>query len=268
MKTSLIILSILFSASAIAQPTVSGRTAPAIDTVIILPTNSITLTGTAIRANPGHPILDTTWTKTSGPAATITNSSNRMTTTVTGMLAGTYVFMLKATDKNNSASASVTVRVISGVLAIELAYFNASRNDKGTMLTWQTDMESNNAYFVIQKSTDSSNFTDIAIIATKAKNGNSSTQLNYSYQVSSENTQADMHYMLLVMTLLAFVVLISKLNKIYKSLVLAIACMFLFSCTKSVSVPNNTPVSSKTGYRLKQVDMNGNINYSEIKLVN
>jgi hypothetical protein len=267
MKTPLFILSILFSASAIAQPTVSGNTSQAKDSAIILPTNSITLTGTAVQANPGHPILDTTWTKTSGPAATITNSSNRMTTTVTGMVVGTYVFTLTATDKQNSASAIVNVKVISGVLAIQLAYFNASRNDKGTMLTWQTDMESNNAYFVIQKSTDT-NFTDIAIIASKAKNGNSSTQLNYSYQVSTENTQADMHYMLLVMTVLAFVVLISKLNRVYKSLVLAIACMFLFSCTKSVSVPNNTPTSSKTGYRLKQVDMNGNINYSEIKLVN
>src|SRR5580700_3955725 len=103
MKTLLIILSVAFSLSAMAQPvpTVSGRTAPAKDTIITLPTNSITLTGTAVQSDPGHPIIDTTWTETSGPAATITNSSNRMTTKVTGMVVGSYVFTLTATDKQN-----------------------------------------------------------------------------------------------------------------------------------------------------------------------
>ncbi len=268
MKTPSIILSIFFSASAIAQPTVSGRTSPATDTVIILTTNSITLTGTAVQANPGHPILDTTWTKTSGPAATITNNSNRMTTTVTGLVQGSYVFKLAATDKQNSASAIVNVKVISGLLPLELAYFHASRNDEGIKLTWQTNMESNNSLFIIQKSIDGSNFTDIASIASKAKNGNSSTQLTYSYQILGEIMKTDMHYMLLAMTLLASIVLISKLNKVYKSLVLGIVCLFLFSCTKSVSVPNNTPISTKTEFRLKQVDLDGHFNYLEIKLVN
>src|SRR5580700_5516253 len=168
MKTALFILSVFFSVSAIAQPTVSGYTVPAIDTVIILPTNSVTLSGTAVQANPGHPVLDTTWTKTSGPAATITNPSNRMTTTVTGLVAGSYIFTLTATDKQNSASATVKVKVISGVLSMQLAYFNVSRNDQGTLVSWQTDMESNNARFVIQESTNGSNFYDIAAIASKA----------------------------------------------------------------------------------------------------
>jgi hypothetical protein len=268
MKASLTILSIFFSVSAIAQPTVSGRTAPAMDTIIILPTNTITLTGTAVQANPGHPILDTTWTKTSGPAATITNSSNRMTTTVTGLVAGTYVFTLTATDKQNSASAHVNVKVLTGILPLTLDYFRASLNDQGILLTWQTDMESNNSAFMIQKSTDGTNFVDMAVVASKAKGGNSSIALTYSYQIFTGNTKADMHYMLLVMTLLAFIVLISKLSRLYKSLVLCIACLFLFSCTKSESVPNNTPTSSKTEFRLKQVDLDGNFTYSEINLVN
>src|ERR1700676_1929963 len=229
MKISFVILCICFSVSAMAQPqpTVSGRTSPVKDTIIILPTNSITLTGTAVQGNPGHPILDTTWTKTSGPAATITKNSNRMTTTVTGLVAGIYVFTLTATDKQNSVDATVTVRVLSGVLPIELAYFHASHNDKGIILTWQTNMELNNSLFIVQKSIDSTNFNDIAVIASKAKNGNSSTQLNYSFQIFSENTQADMHYVVLIITILAAIALISKLNKVYKSLILAIVCLFL-----------------------------------------
>ena len=76
-----------------------------------------------------------------------------------------------------------------------------------------------------------------------------------------------MHYLLLVMTLLASITLISKLKSIYKSLVLGLACMFLFSCTKSVSISNNT-ISSKSEYRLKQVDLDGHFTYSEIKFAN
>ena len=125
-------------------------------------------------------------------------------------------------------------------------------------------METNNSYFIVQKSIDGSNFTDIASIASKAQNGNSDIQLNYSYEIFGEVIQADMHYLLLVMTLLASITLISKLKNIYKSLILGLVCMFLFSCTKTVSVPNNT-ISSKTEFRLKQVDLVGHITYSEIK---
>ena len=266
MKTILITLSVVSSVCAVAQtpPTVSGRTAPAKDTIIIVPASSITLTGTALQANPGHPILDTTWTKTSGPTAFITNSSNRMTTTVTGLVPGTYVFTLTATDKQNSASATVNVKVVTGLLPLELAYFNVVRINSGIMLNWQTNMEANNSHFIIQKSTDGINFTDIASIASKAPNGNSDVQLNYSYQIFGQVVEADMHYMLLLMTLLAVITLISKLKNIYKSLLLGLVCLFLFSCSKSVSVPNNT-ISSDTEFRIKQVDLAGNISYSEIK---
>jgi hypothetical protein len=273
MKTALFILSVFFSASAVAQPTVSGNTSPVIDTVIILPTNSVTLSGTAVQANPGHPILDTTWTETSGPAATITNPSNRMTTKVTGMVAGTYVFTLTATDKQNSSSAKVKITVISGVLPMQLAYFNVSGNDLGTKVTWQTDMESNNSHFVIQESTNGSDFYDIASISSQAKGGNSSTTLTYSYQISNNitqnnNTQSDMHNILLVMSLLALFVLISKLKKAYKCLVLGIACMFLFSCTKSVTAPDNAPSSNVKAFRLKQVDIDNHVSYSEVIILN
>jgi len=267
MKAQMIIISFFFSVSGITQPVVTGNTAPAKDTIIFLPANSITLSGTAVRANPGHPILDTTWTKTSGPAATITFPSNRMTTTITGMVKGSYSFTLTATDKSNSSFATVNIKVVPALLPIELAYFNVSRVNGGLMLSWQTNMESNNSHFIVQKSDDGSNFSDIASIASKAQNGNSDIRLNYSYQIFGEVIKADMHYLFLVMTLLALIALVSKLSTIYKSLILGLVCMFLFSCSKSVSVSNNT-ISSKTEYRLKQVDLDGHFTYSEIKFSN
>ena len=267
MKISLFVLGICFSVSVVAQPAVSGSTSPAIDTVILLPTNSIVLTGIAIQANPGHPILDTTWTETSGPAATITNPSNRMTTTVTGLVPGSYIFTLTATDKKNSASATVHVTVLSGILNSTLAYFNVSKNDNGVLITWQTDMESNNAGFVIQESINGSSFHDLVTIPSRAKGGNSNTPLNYSYQIPSATIQADMHNLGLVIILFASIMLIGKLKKLYKCLVLGIICLLVFSCTKSVSAPDNVPGTSVTAFRLKQVDLDSHISYSEIILV-
>jgi hypothetical protein len=268
MKTSLFILNIFFSVSAIAQPTVSGFTSPATDTIVFLPQSSISLSGVAVQSNPGHPILDTTWTKTSGPAATITNASNRMTTTITGLVTGNYVFTLTATDKQKTATSSVKVTVVSGILAMDLSYFKVSKNENGVLVTWQTDMESNNARFVIQKSFNGSAFYDVDSISSKAKYGNSSIPLAYSYQITNGNTQADMGSLVLILSLLAFVVVISKLKKRYKYLVLAIASMFLFSCSKSVVEPNQTTANGTTAFRLKQVSVDNHVAYSQIILIN
>ncbi|MCO5240356.1 MAG: T9SS type A sorting domain-containing protein [Chitinophagaceae bacterium] len=77
---------------------------------ITLPTNSVTLDGSKSAAASGS-IVSYTWTKVSGPAATITSSSSAKTT-VTGLVAGTYQFSLTVKDSNGkSASATVSVTV-------------------------------------------------------------------------------------------------------------------------------------------------------------
>ena len=87
-------------------PTVGAGSAQ----TITLPTSTVTLTGTATGVN-GATISSTTWTQTSGPAATITTPGS-LSTTVTGLVAGTYVFKLTATDNNTLSSAStVTITV-------------------------------------------------------------------------------------------------------------------------------------------------------------
>jgi hypothetical protein len=276
MKTLFTSISILLSTLAIAQPTVSGSTSPSTDITILLPKNSVTLTGTAMEANPGHPILDTTWTETSGPSvATITNPSNRMNTTVTGLVLGTYKFTLTATDKKNAASSAITITVMSGVLPITLASFNVTPDNGGLLLTWQTNTESNNAAFIVQTSNDGSSFTDVATIASQAPNGNSNAPLNYSYQVFGQVVKTSMDNMLVVIILLAGIGYINKLKKIYKGLLVTAACLFFFSCSKSVTAPLSVgpsapPLSSApvqlTEYRLKIVDRDGNATYSQIKV--
>ena len=129
-------------------------------------------------------------------------------------------------------------------------------------------MESNSSVFVIQRSTDAINFSDIAFIPTQAKNGNSSIPLTYTVQLNNNGTYAGMQGLLIFMTILAGVVLISRLNKTYKCLVLAMACLFLFSCTKSVTAPDNNKSSAKTMFRIKQVNADNQVSYSEVVLVN
>ena len=75
---------------------------------ITLPTNSVTLTGTA--SETGGTIASYLWTKVSGGAATISTPATAGTT-VTGLAAGTYVFKLLATD-NSGDTASSTVQVV------------------------------------------------------------------------------------------------------------------------------------------------------------
>ncbi|SHG08081.1 PKD domain-containing protein, partial [Flavisolibacter ginsengisoli DSM 18119] len=89
----------------------TGNQAPTVNAgapqTITLPTNSVTLNGTA--SDPDGSIASYSWTKISGGAATITSPSNP-STTVTGLVEGSYVFRLTVTD-NLGASSSGDVAV-------------------------------------------------------------------------------------------------------------------------------------------------------------
>ena len=64
------------------------------------------------------------------------------------------------------------------LLPIELISFTATCNGKYVELTWTTASERNNEYFVIERSDDAVNFTEIARLASV---GNSIKQIDYSY---------------------------------------------------------------------------------------
>lgn len=154
------------------------------------------------------------------------------------------------------------------VRPVEFGYVHASRNDQGIVLSWRTEVESNNAYFVIQHSTDRVNFSDIAMILPQSKDGNSNLPLVYSYQVRTDGAREAMGGILIFMTILGGVLLIGGFNKIHKIKVLSIACLFLFSCTKSAKTSNNNSLSSKTAFRIKQVDMYSHVSYSDVVVLN
>ncbi|UAY51203.1 T9SS type A sorting domain-containing protein [Ferruginibacter albus] len=87
------------------------------DQTIQLPTSTVTLTGSGTDAD--GTIASYAWSKLSGSTATITSSS-AATTTVTGLVQGTYLFVLTVTD-NNSATGKDTIQIIVNAAAVNKA---------------------------------------------------------------------------------------------------------------------------------------------------
>ena len=74
------------------------------------------------------------------------------------------------------------------VLPIAFASFNGSVQEDNNRLTWQTAAEQSCKEFIIERSEDGARFRTIAIVASKARNGNSSQPLNYDYIDYSANS--------------------------------------------------------------------------------
>jgi hypothetical protein len=66
-------------------------------------------------------------------------------------------------------------------LPIELISFTGKPEDNAVLLQWITASEINNNYFTLERSVDGLSFETIAIIASKAEFGNSSSLLQYSF---------------------------------------------------------------------------------------
>jgi len=78
------------------------------DQTIVLPVNSVTLTGSGIDAD--GTITSYQWSKASGPTAGTITNSEASGTTVTGLVAGIYKFVLTVTD-NKDATGKDTVQI-------------------------------------------------------------------------------------------------------------------------------------------------------------
>jgi hypothetical protein len=96
--------------SAYIPPTVTAGS----DKTVSLPVDSVVLNGSA--TGHGTTIHAISWVKVSGPnSPTITMTNSGQTATVHGLVQGTYIFSITATDNHGlSASDSATVTVLSG----------------------------------------------------------------------------------------------------------------------------------------------------------
>ncbi|MGB1102625.1 MAG: hypothetical protein ACPG21_03265 [Crocinitomicaceae bacterium] len=85
---------------------------------------------------------------------------------------------------------NITVSCNDCVLPLELVEFNVNEDDNGTLLTWETRSESNNAYFAIERSYNGKSFEEIAHIEGA---GTSSERLVYRYN-DPQFHQSDLVY--------------------------------------------------------------------------
>lgn len=67
-------------------------------------------------------------------------------------------------------------------LPVTITKFNGRKLNSSNLLEWTTANEQNNAYFNLQHGTNGIDFKTIAQVNTKAPNGNSQTELNYSFE--------------------------------------------------------------------------------------
>jgi ribosomal protein L14 len=112
------------------------------DITITLPTNSVTLVGSG--TDPDGTIATYAWTKVSGPNTPTMGSANAASTTVTGLIQGTYVFMLTVTD-NNGATATDNVTVTVNAAANQPPTANAGNNITITLPTNSTTLSGSGA---------------------------------------------------------------------------------------------------------------------------
>lgn len=80
------------------------------DMAITLPTNSVTLNGSA-SSDPDGTISKYLWSKVSGPTTFLIASTGSAITVVSNLVAGTYVFRLTVTD-NNGATANDDITIV------------------------------------------------------------------------------------------------------------------------------------------------------------
>ena len=91
-----------------------------------LPANSTTLNGTA-SFDPDGTIAAYSWSKVSGPGTFTIGNANAATTTLTNLIAGTYVFQLTVTD-NNGATDDDNITVIVSATPNQPPTANAGNN--------------------------------------------------------------------------------------------------------------------------------------------
>ena len=103
--TSTADVTIIVNPAANVPPVVNAGTTQ----TITLPVSTVTLTGTA--SDPDGTISSTSWSRVSGPNTPTITTPAGLTTTVTGLIAGTYVFRLSATD-NSAATSTADVTII------------------------------------------------------------------------------------------------------------------------------------------------------------
>ena len=98
-------------------------------------------------------------------------------------------------DLGGSTSGTENIEVTED-LPITLESFDVVKKDGHPVLSWATASETNNDYFVIERSFDGRDFEAIDTIKSQAENGTSRARLEYSYTDKSNSLSGTVYYRL------------------------------------------------------------------------
>lgn len=93
-----------------------------------------------------------------------------------------YFIAFRCVSAKNSSAIWIDNIAIDNVkpLPVKITAFKGVKEFYSNKISWQTNGEIDNSYFILQRSLDGVHFTDVVKIPTLAPNGTSSTIINYS----------------------------------------------------------------------------------------
>ncbi len=157
------------------------------DLLINAPEN-ISITGNGVDYD--GTITSYNWTKISGPAVTILNATSP-TVTLTGAIAGTYKFELKVSD-NRAGIGKDTMTLNYGTIIVPVTLVNftaIAKPNKSTLLQWTTATEINSDHFLVERSSNGTNFTQVGSV-----NASGNTSTTIAYQLTDYFPETGMNY--------------------------------------------------------------------------
>ncbi|MEO5635306.1 MAG: heparin lyase I family protein, partial [Candidatus Paceibacterota bacterium] len=119
------------------------------DILLILPTDTVSLTGTGI-ANGG--ILSYQWTEIAGPSSVSIGTPSLSSTKLSIAGQGAFSFEFRVTDNNGAVGKdTVNVVVVAGVLPVKLTSFTGKLLNGNVYLQWEPSNESNVMGYDVEK---------------------------------------------------------------------------------------------------------------------
>lgn len=119
------------------------------DQTLRLPTSSTTVAGSVVVAQ--GTLSSVLWQQVSGAAATITSPTS-LTTTITGLTQGTYIFSLTATDSYSlSASDTMVIQVFGENQNTNIIFFQGAYNGNKINIDWTVNSVLNTKTFAISR---------------------------------------------------------------------------------------------------------------------
>lgn len=132
------------------------------DKNVYMPADSVLLAGSI---TGGGAITALNWRKLTGPAQFFIHTGASVATKVSGLVIGTYTFEFSVTDNRGVTSRDTLSVNVSTILPVKLSSFSAYRSNDKVNLKWVTESEVNSSHFIIERSADGRDFTNIGQLA-------------------------------------------------------------------------------------------------------